>query len=413
MLMDMKMAWRNIWRNPRRSILTIAAVSFASVLLVFMLSLQFGSYEAMINTSVKIHTGHIQVQAEGYEENQNMRRVVSDPQAVEEIVQEIPHVEAFTTRANGFALLSSEDRTYGGIVIGIDPTQEARVSRIKTLIREGEYLAQEDMEQALIGDLLAKNLNIGIGDEITVLGQGRDGSIAAMVYIVKGIYDSGQDDFDRSSIQVPLQNFQEIFSMRGAVHEVVVVSDELGYISQIERSIEKKLPSLNTRYPLTALTWEELLPGLKQGIQLDLYGGYVQYAFLIIVVAFSILNTFLMAVFERTREFGVLMAIGTTPKRLSKILLMESACITLIGILIGLALGSGITFYFQTHGIQLPSETSDLLSQFGVPEQIYPKLTLISLSFGPLAVLTITMLTALYPAVKVWRLEPVEAMMAA
>lgn len=412
MSIDMKMAWRNIWRNARRSVLTISAVAFASLLLVFMLSFQLGSYDAMINTSVKIHTGHIQIQAKGYNEKQDMRLVVSDPEAIGKMLEKIPQVEAYTFRANGFSLLSSKDRTYGGLVIGIDPKRESELSRLKTLIREGRYLAEDDTDQALVGKLLAKNLHIGLGDEVVVLGQGQDGSIAATVYKVKGIYETGQDEFDRASIQVPLQNFQEVYSMRGSVHEVVVTSRSLKAVPEIKQAISARIAQVDTKYPLIALSWDQLTPGLKQGIQMDLYSGYIMYGLLIIVVAFSILNTFLMAVFERTKEFGMLLAIGTTPRRLSKLLLMESAIITLIGILFGLVIGSGITLYFQSHGLLLSGGTSELMSQFGIPDRIYPELSLLSASFGPVVVLGITMLTALYPALKVWRLQPVEAMMA-
>jgi ABC-type lipoprotein release transport system permease subunit len=212
---------------------------------------------------------------------------------------------------------------------------------------------------------------------------------------------------------VPLKHFQEVFFMRGAVHEVVMITDTLQHVTTVEQTLAAEIKGLESTYPLVALTWDELNPGLKQSIQMDLYGGYIQYAFLIIVVAFSILNTFLMAVFERTREFGVLMAIGTTPRRLSKILLLESAMMTLLGICLGLLIGSGMTLYFQHYGLQLPGQTTELMEQFGVPERIYPKLSWHSLSFGPAVVLAITMLTALYPACKVWRLEPVEAMQAA
>jgi len=131
------MAWRNIWRNPRRTLLTVSAIAFACLLLVFMLSFQFGSYDAMINASVKIHTGHLQVQAKGYNEKQQMRQVVSDPASVEGILAQIRGVEAFTSRANAFSMISSNERTNGALVIGIDPEKEARVSTLKKLIRKG------------------------------------------------------------------------------------------------------------------------------------------------------------------------------------------------------------------------------------------------------------------------------------
>lgn len=412
MSIDVKMAWRNIWRNPRRTILTICAIAFASLLLVFMLSFQFGSYETMINTSVKIHTGHLQIQADAYQTKKSMRLVVPNPVKIAGILDAIPNIEAYTFRGQAFSLISSSERTYGGVVTGIDPDHEAGVSRLKSLIRQGEFLSSDDTNQALVGKLLAKNLRVKTGDELTVIGQGRDGSIAATVVKVKGIYSSGIDEFDRASIHIPLKTFQEVYTMQGAVHEVVVIADSLRNLDTLKRTIKANLSSLNLKKPLTVLDWNELMPGLRQSIEMDLISGLIFYLLLVLVVAFSILNTFLMAIFERTREFGVLMAIGTTPGRLTKVLLIESMSMTFVGIVAGIIVGSMITVYFQSHGIEI-SGASELLSQFGITGRMYPKLSLLSAVSGPLAVLIITFFAALYPALKVRRMRPVEAMRAA
>ena len=409
MSIDAKMAWRNIWRNTRRTILTICAIAFASLLLVFMLSFQFGSYETMINTSVKIQTGHLQIQAQEFQEKKNIRQVVPEPEKIAAILKTIPSIAAYTFRGQAFALISSNERTYGVAVTGIDPDREADVSRLKSLIREGDFLTAEDTDQALIGRLLAQNLRVKLGDELTVLGQGRDGSIAATVVQIKGIFSSGISDFDRAAIHIPLKTFQEVYSMQGAVHEVVVIADSLRNINAIKTSVETALSSLNVKKPLMVLDWDELMPGLRQSIEMDLISGLIFYLLLVLVVAFSILNTFLMAIFERTREFGVLMAIGTTPGPLTKVLLIESMTMTLIGIVTGIIVGSLITLYFQVHGIDF-SGASELLSQFGITGRMYPKLSWLSAISGPLAVLMITFLAALYPALKVRRLQPVEAM---
>ena len=411
MSIETKMAWRNIWRNPRRTILTVCAITFATVLLVFMLSFQFGSYETMINTSVKISTGHLQVQAEKYQEKKSIRYVIPDPRAIADIVDQIPEVAAYTFRAQAFALISSKDRTYGVVVTGIDPQKEATVSRIKKLVQAGNYLTADDVNQALVGNLLAKNLRVSIGDELTLLGQGRDGSIGATVVQVKGIFRSGIDEFDRSAMQIPLSTFQDIFSMEGAVHEVVVIAKSLSDVSRIKTQLKAALAVLNNGKALKILDWQELMPGLRQAIEMDLVSGLIFYGLLIIVVAFSILNTFLMAIFERTKEFGVMMAVGTTPRRLTKILLIESMSMTLIGIITGICIGIGITYYFQIHGIDF-SGGSELLSQFGISGRMYPKLSMLSVSIGPFMVLFFTLFAALYPALKVRRLRPVEAMTA-
>jgi len=408
---DTQMAWRNIWRNPRRTILTIGAITFSSLLLVFMLSFQFGSYETMINTSVKIQTGHLQVQAQAYQEKKSIRLVVSDPNAVASILDKIQQVEAYTFRGQAFSLVSSQRRSYGALVTGIDPLREARVSRLKKLIRQGEFLSETDRDQALIGTLLARNLRLNLGDEITLLGQARDGSIAATVVTVKGIYTSGIAALDRSVIQIPLITFQDVYAMGDAVHEVIIIAQSLASIDAIQGAISAPIAAVKNPTPLKILDWEELMPGLRQGIEMDLVSGMIFYFLLILVVAFSILNTFLMAIFERTREFGVLMAIGTTPGRLTKILLLESMTMAISGIVAGIMLGGAVTLYFQSHGIDI-SGASDLLSQFGISGRIYPRLSVLSALSGPAAVLMITFGAALYPALKVQRLQPVEAMRA-
>jgi len=411
MSIDIKMAWRNIWRNPRRSILTMAAIAFACLLLVFMLSWQFGSYDTMINSAVKIHTGHLQIQAKGYQDRKSIRLVVPDPTRVGEVLKDIPEVDEYTFRANAFSLVSSMDRTYGIMVTGIDPGREAKVSTIEHLIRQGKYLSDSDINKALIGELLAKNLKVTLGDELVVLGQGRDGSVAATVMTVEGIFSSGQDVLDRSSMQITLKDFQDIYAMRGAVHEVIILGKSLNAVQKIKEMVAAEIRKIDNNHHLAVLDWMELLPGLVEGIQMDMYSGLIFYLILVIVVAFSILNTFLMSIFERTREFGVMLAIGTTPGRLMKLLLLESTTMTMLGIIVGIIAGSLITWYFQIHGIVI-SGASDIMSQFGIPERMYPRLSLRSLVIGPGVVLIITFLTALYPALKVRRFHPVEAMKA-
>jgi ABC-type lipoprotein release transport system permease subunit len=405
------MALRNIWRNPRRSILTILAIAFATLLLVFMLSWQFGSYDTMINTSVRIQSGHLQVQGKGYEEKNDIRLVVPDPDRVAHILDKTPGAAAYTFRGKAFSLVSSRERTYGVIVIGIDPSREARVSILKSLIRRGSYFTPDDADLALVGKLLAKNMQVGLGDELVILGQGRDGSVAATVVKVKGIFSSGQDEFDRSSVFIPLQYFQEVYAMYGAVHEVVVLGESLKVVAGMKRAVAEGIKGADGSEELVAMDWKELLPGLIETIKMDLSSGFIFYIILIIVVAFSIMNTFLMAIFERTREFGVLMAVGAAPGRMTKLLLIESASMTLLGIIIGIISGSLVTWYFQVHGI-LISGASDLLRQYGLPERMYPRLSLLSVSLGSGIVLVITFLTALYPALTVRRIKPVEAMKA-
>jgi putative ABC transport system permease protein len=411
MTIDLKMAWRNIWRHPRRAILTMAAIAFATLLLIFMLSWQFGSYDTMINAAVKVHTGHLQVQAKGYHEQQDINLVVPDPVAVSRIMDETPGVAAHTVRATAFSLASSQKRTYGVAVMGIEPLNEAQVTTLKHLIRQGSYLAEGDTDQALVGGLLAKNLRVGVGDEVVLLGQGRDGSIAATAVRIKGTFSYGQDEFDRNFIYLPLPYFQEVYSMRGAAHEVAALCTSREAVPRVKQAVAAGIKTIDEENTLVVLDWMELMPGLIQSIKMDLISGFIFYVILIIVVAFSILNTFLMVIFERTREFGVFMAMGTTPGRLTRLLLLESTTLTLLGTITGIIAGSLVTWYFQLHGIVF-SGSSEMLRQYGLPERMYPHLSALSIAIGAGLVLVITLVAALYPALKVRRLRPVEAMRA-
>ena len=250
---------------------------------------------------------------------------------------------------------------------------------------------------------------MSVGDELTLLGQGYDGSIAATMVRVHGITNAGMDEFDRNAIQIPLEQFQGIFSLGNAVHEIVIAGHHLADTAAIKAALLPAVKAIHTQPPLVMLDWEALMPGLKQAIGMDLVSGSIFYLILIMVVAFSILNTFLMAILERTYEFGVMMAMGTRPARLTRLVLTESVGMTLVGVISGMLIGSLVTAYFMVHGINL-GDASEISRQFGIPSVLYPKLTLISILAGPMAVFLITLLAALYPALKIRRLQPVEAM---
>lgn len=405
----LKMAWRNVWRNPRRSLLTMSAICFACVLLIFMLSLQFGSYETMINATLGIRTGHLQIQAVGYHGKQRMRDTVDRPGVINGMLEGINGIRATTMRTNGFALVSSNNRSVGILISGVDPQNEPRITTMADLIHSGDWFSDIAAYETVIGKLLANNLKVAVGDELTLLGQGKDGSIAASVVTVKGVFSSGIDEVDRRTLLMPLGAFQDIFGMQDSVHEIVVNAVALDDVERIQRLIMERLPGITAGKALSVLDWKTLNPGLMESITMDLSMGIIMYGVLIIVVAFSILNTFLMVIFERTREFGVLMALGTTPGRLIRIVLTESMLITCLGVASGLLGGILLTGYFQSHGIDLAGQ-SDLLSQYGMSGLIFPRLSVVSVAAGPFTVLLITFLAALFPALKVSRLKPVTAL---
>ena len=278
-------------------------------------------------------------------------------------------------------------------------------------VRKGKFLKPTDTNKAVVGQLLAKKLKIDVGEELVVLGSAMDGSVAATVLTVAGIFSSGMDDYDRNTIQIPLSHFQDIFAMQGSVHEIIITCDALKNVNKVTKTVESALSQKAPGAKLACLSWTELNPGLIQSIQMDLGGGVIFYAILLVMVAFSIMNTFVMAVFERTRELGTLMAIGASPGRLSKMLILESGFLTLCGIALGILAGCLITLWLSHTGIPL-GDAEGIMRQYGIPGELKPQLTLVTAFAGPALVFLITILTALYPAIKVHRITIVDAMRA-
>jgi len=404
----LRLAWRNIWRHPRRSGLTIGAIAFTAALLVFIITLQLGSYDMMIDNNLKVLTGHFQVQRTGYLDKPKMRSTIANPQILAEKLRQIDGIVDIAVHANGFALVASKERTYGVQVIGVETDHESNLSTIPERIQHGQFLSSKNAQEVIMGEALARNLKVKVGDELTLLGGGRDGSIAAAVLPIVGIFNSGMPEFDRNLIEIPLETFQDIFSMENTAHVLVGMVENLNNLETMLIPIRANLAN-NHQEDLVALDWNTLLPGLLQLIQADKANGWFMYGCLILVVTFSILNTFLMAVLERTREFGVMLALGTKPWFIGKLVMLESLFLTLIGLSIGLAIGTAITLYFYAYGFSYPG-MEEIGSQFGLTGKVTPQMSVFAFTLGPAAILVFTMIASLYPALRIRLLKPVDAM---
>jgi ABC-type lipoprotein release transport system permease subunit len=407
--LSFRLAWRNIWRQKRRTWLTALAMIFSNILLVFMISLQFGSYDMMINNTLRMFSGQLQVQHEAYQEDQKMRQTVTAISDVAASIRDRFPSASVAARANAFVLVSSEDRSFGTQVVGVEPAHEPGVSTIPGLIREGRYLDDADAAEIVIGSVMARNLKVVVGDELTFLGSGKDGSFAAGVVNVVGIFDSGSQDLDRSLAELPLGYFQDAFAMEESGHVIALALDEL---SDVAGMIEPLKSVIAGQEKLHVLDWQALMPGLKQAIQADMTSAWFMYAVLIVLVAFSVLNTQLMSVLERTREFGVIMALGIKPRRLAVLVLLETFLMASLGLLIGLLLGSVVTGYFAQAGFSYPG-MDELAAKFNMPSVIYPSLNVLPIMLGPSVVFVFCLFAAIYPALKLYGLRPVEAMRAA
>jgi ABC-type lipoprotein release transport system permease subunit len=408
-MLNLRMAWRNLWRNKRRTWLTALAMIFSNVLLVFMISLQFGSYDMMISNTLQAFSGYIQVQNEAYNENPRMRDSIPGVAARAGTLRESMPAARVAARGSAFALASSERRSFGIQVVGVQPEFESSVSSLPGLIGQGRFLSEPDAAEIVIGSVMARNLKVSVGDELTLIGSGRDGSFAAAVVTVVGVFDSGMPDFDRSMAEMPLDYFQEIFAMGDHGHSIVISLDEL---SAVVPALFQAEAAIRDDDSLVALDWNALQPGLKQAIQADLSSAWFMYGVLIILVAFSVLNTQLMSVLERTREFGVIMALGIEPRRLASLVMVETALMAAIGLIIGVALGWLVSAYFNQAGFYYPG-LEEMAARFNLPDRIYPSLSFFTMMLGPSVVFLFSLAAALYPSLRLFRLHPIEAMRAA
>ncbi len=405
---SLRLAWRNLWRRWRRTWLTLGAMIFSNVLLIFAVSLQFGSYSMMIDNTLHAFTGHLQLQHPDYLDNPRMRYALADARATAESLRNELELDGISVRAVGFALASSAERSYGLQILGVDPNHEPRVSTLPGLISEGRYLESGGGAEIVIGAVLARNLRIGVGEELTFIGSGFDDSFAAGIVTVVGIYDSGMADLDRSLAHVNLDYFDETFGMRGHAHTIVLRAAQVEDTERIEARIDAGAAAADD---VDVRNWDELQPGLQQSIQADLASNSFMYFILVVLVAFSVLNTQLMSVLERTREFGVMLALGLHPSRLARLVMLETALMTALGMLLGIFAGFLLVWYLSHAGFSYPG-MAEMAEKFNLADRLYPEVSLFTLTFGPIIVAIGSLLAALYPALRLYLLRPIEAMRA-
>lgn len=402
------LAWRNLWRHGRRTWLTVGAMIFSNSLLIFAISLQFGSYDMMIDNTLQAYSGHIQLQHQRYLDEPKMRYALPSVESGAQRLRDELGLASISARAAGFALASSEERSYGLQIIGVDAAHEPLVSTLPGLVKQGRYLESGAAAEIVIGAVLARNLKVGPGDELTFLGSGFDDSFAAGVVQIVGVFESGVADLDRSMAQINLGYFQEVFAMRGHGHSIVIRAEHIDDVEQLMMKIQ----SIGMTGDQLALRhWDDLQLGLRQAIQADLTSNSFMYIVLIVLVAFSVLNTQLMSVLERTREFGTMMALGLKPSRLSRLVMLETALMTGLGLMLGITCGLLLNLYLSRVGFSYPG-MEEMALKFNLPDRMYPEISLFTLTMGPSIVAIASLLAAIYPATRLYRLLPIEAMRA-
>lgn len=403
--MLLKLAWRNIWRNRRRSLITAASVAFALLFAILMRSLQLGTYDHAYQGIINATTGYVQIHDDEYWEQQNLENSLVLADSLLEPLQKFESLKGFTPRLESFSLLSGPSgETHGGLVRGIIPGREAHYFDLAEKLSEGSYLDSND-RSVLLGKDLAEKLKVGAGDTIVAIGQGFRGMSANGKFPVKGILDLRNPEMNKRAVIMALPEAQQLTGAYNRATALVLVPHETDNLPALREELHRVLPG--DQYGV--MTWREMIPEMVQAIEADSAGGLVILFILYLVIGFGIFGTVLMLSTEREPEFGILISIGMSRHRVALATFLETIFLGLLGIVSGSLLALPICWYYHLHPIELTGAMTSSMEDYGfeplMPFSVDPQ---IWINHG-LIVLIINTVLSVYALAKIYRINPVQA----
>lgn len=401
--MLLKIAWRNLWRNKRRSIIILASIIVGVASLFLYSTISAGFAVQMLENQISFHTSHIQIHKKGYENNKNVHKLIPNPGKVENILKNSTFIINYSKRVIVYGLLSSASASSGAAIIGIEPNKEKLITNISKKIIKGTYLANGKNE-IVIGQKMAEKLDVTIGDKVVTVVSDIHGHVSNALFRIVGIFKTGSAVFDRTFLYIPLATAQKTLEMGNNFNEFAMITRDEKKTGEYKKELEQKIDG-----DYEILTYQELLPLIMKYIEIFDQMIYIIYMVIYIAVLFGIINTMLMSVFERVQEFGVLMSIGMKNTKIFSMVLQEAFVLGLLGTLLGFALGLLIYLPLSYSGVDL-GIYNESLSSFGMGSIIYPKMNL-AIIINSIVIMPIaTVVGAIYPARKAIKLQPTDAM---
>jgi len=404
--MLLRLASRNLWRNRRRTLLTLSAMVVSLALLSLSLGVFSGMLVDILASTTEQYYGHIVISADGYLDDHDMYNNFGAEQPLLTQLAQDDAVIGVSSRLRGFGLVSHADSSYPAELLGIHPEQEMRVTKLQQQLTQGSYLTEDDTKGAVLGASLAQKLGVQPGDELIFVTQAADGSIGNDLLQVRGIFRTGHNGHDNSLVLVPQAWLQRVMALKGKVHEIALaINDPLRAADQLER-ISARLPA-----GLVATDWGKLLPEMREAIASFDVSRFIFVVILYFATGLGILNTVFMSVMERSREFGILMAIGLRPGQVRSLVLLESLLLGLLGASLGLLFGLLLSLYMSKIGIDLSSWITPVTYAGGT---IQPRLKAIleqrNFIDPAYMLLIVSLLAGFLPARRAAKLLPVEAL---
>ena len=403
--MNLQIAWRNIWRNKKRTLITLSSVTLAVVLAVFMRSFQEGTYAKMIENAVGHFTGYVQVHQKDYWDDKTIDNGIDINKTLMDNILSVDGVEGINLRLESFSLASFGTNTKGTLVMGIDPEKENQILNLRPKMIKGEYI-KPNGKSIIIGSKLADYLNILVGDTLVLLGQGHWGQSAIGAFPISGIIKMPAPDIDKQIVFMPLLLAQDFFSFPDGITSIVVKFKDADETQEICNAINKRI---NTS-EYTAITWQKMSPEMLQQIEGDKVGGIFMIAILYMIIAFGVFGTVLMMTEERKKEYAVMVAIGTQKTKLMIISLYETLLMNSVGIILGIIITIPLVVYFNINPIEITGEAAESIEKLGV-EPILPTTIRLSIFVNNIIViLIITSLSLIYPMLSILKMRVIESL---
>lgn len=408
MTLTIKLAIRNILRNRRRSLLTILSMGGGYFMLSAMLSMTEGSYSNIINVFTRDHTGHVQVHKSNYLNRPSLYKTINESDKLIKTILQFNQVKGVAPRIYAPSLAYGKNKTFPANVIGINPDLESQTTYLKDKVKKGSYLnngmTANGYFPAMMGKTLAKNLHLEIGDELVLISQGVDGSIANDIFEVVAIVGTA-DSFERMNVYLSLNAIRQFISMGNKVHELAITLKHQTLAKKFARNLQQSLKNKD----LQVEPWQKIEETFYKSMQADKKGNYVSMGILIFIVSIGVLNTVLMGTMERTREFGVLKAIGTRPIAIFRLIMLESLFLSLISCLLGLILVLPVNYWLATVGLALPEP----IDMGGISfEYMLGEISWFSMGVPAIVVIGSTLIVSLLPGLRAARISPLQALQA-
>lgn len=393
------MAWKNLWRNKRRTLITVASIFFGVLLSTIMSSMQDGTYGNMIDMSVKLASGYLQIQHPEYQDNKSINNIFTPSDILLKSLDDIKEITSTSKRLESFALLSSGPNTRGGAVIGFEPAKDKETSNLQNWVSKGKFLEPDD-RGVLVTYNIAKHLGIGVNDTIILISQGYHGVTAAGLYPVKGILEFSTPQMNSIGVFMDINLAQEFYSAPDMITSLMIMVNDYTSVTPVERKLKHI-----TNGDFTVLNWKELNPEVVQFIESDKSSGIVMKAILYIVIGFGIFGTIIMMVAERKRELGVMVAVGMQKTKLSIILLYETILIGIVGVISGFIVSIPVILMLVGNPIELPQELAEAYLQYGFEPYMFFGTAPSVFVNQVVTIFILTLIISLYPVFKVKNLK--------